>query len=109
MGILDLLRGSDINQGIETWKQTPGAMLLDVRSDEEYRQGHIPGSINMPLIEMRNFSSKVPDTNTPIFAYCLSGARSGRAVRFLKKTGYTNVQNIGAITGYHGRLATGSK
>jgi len=63
-----------------------GAMLLDVRTQEEYIMGHIPGSVNIPLSELpaevKRFNSA-----TPVVAICESGARSGQAVRFLRSNG----------------------
>ena len=49
MGFLDFFKQSDINQGVKEFTATPGAVLLDVRTSEEYRDGHIPGSRNVPL------------------------------------------------------------
>ncbi len=47
--MFELFRKKDINQGVEEWKSTEGAILLDVRTKEEYRTYHIDGSINIPL------------------------------------------------------------
>ena len=44
MGFFDFLKGPDINQGVKEYSTTDGAVLLDVRTPDEYRQGHIPGS-----------------------------------------------------------------
>ena len=49
MGFFDFLKGPDINQGVAEWNATPGAVLLDVRTPQEYREGHIPNSVNLPL------------------------------------------------------------
>ena len=49
MGFFDFLKGPDINQGIAEYRGTQGAVLLDVRTAQEYRGGHIPGSKNIPL------------------------------------------------------------
>ena len=105
MGFFDLFRKTDINAGVEQACTTPGAVLLDVRSAAEYREGHIPGSVNIPEDNIRSILNTVQDYDTPIFAYCLSGARSGRAVSALKALGYRNVNNIGGIRGYTGKIA----
>ena len=44
MGLLDALKQVDINEGVEEYKNTKGAVLVDVRTPDEYRQGHIAGS-----------------------------------------------------------------
>ena len=49
MSILDLFRRPDINDGLRRFESTPGAVLLDVRTAEEYAAGHLPGSRNLPL------------------------------------------------------------
>ena len=50
MGLFDwFARRPSLAEGLETWKSTPGAVLLDVRTPEEYRAGHIPGAQNLPL------------------------------------------------------------
>ena len=52
MGFFDFLKLPDIQQGVREYGETPGAVLLDVRTAEEYREGHIPGSRNLPLDEL---------------------------------------------------------
>ena len=49
MGFFDFLKQANINQGIEEYKRTAGAVLLDVRTPQEYQEGHIPESKNVPL------------------------------------------------------------
>ena len=97
--------GTDINQGVADFRETQGAVLLDVRSSAEYAGGHIPGSVNIPLDGIPAVLTKYPDRQTPLFVYCLSGGRSGRAVRFLKDAGYTSVINIGGIGSYKGEVS----
>lgn len=104
MGIFDFLRSPDMNQGVKEWKNTQGSVLLDVRTIEEYRQGHVPGGINIPLDELNKVSSKVPKKDTPLFVHCLSGGRSSQAVHILRQMGYKTVKNIGGINRYHGKL-----
>ena len=52
MGIFDFFKHSDINQGVQEYKNAVGAVLLDVRTHQEYREGHIPGSQNVPLQQL---------------------------------------------------------
>ena len=102
MGLFELLTGKDINKWIEEWKNIPGAVLIDVRSPDEYNSGHIPGSLNIPLNNINSVSGRIKEKETKIFVYCLSGARSAQAVSQIKKLGYTNVINIGGISRYTG-------
>ena len=65
-----------MNDGVEQARQTPGALLLDVRTPEEYAAGHVPGSRNIPLDCVGQAEL---DREAPLFVYCRSGARSGQA------------------------------
>lgn len=103
MSLFRCLRAPDVNQGVEEFQKTKGAVLLDVRTPEEYWEGHIPGSENIPLQQLETVTSRVQDKSTSVFVYCLSGGRSGQASRRLKKMGYENVTNIGGISAYRGR------
>lgn len=103
MGLFDVLfRRPDLEEGLERWRAVPGAALLDVRTPEEYRDGHVPGAVNLPLDRLAE--GELPQ-GRPIFAYCLSGARSARACAWLKRRGYEAV-NLGGIGGYRGVLET---
>ena len=93
-----------IDEGVQVCRSTPNAVLLDVRTPEEYAEGHIPGSVNLPLSNISQIASVVPSKDTPLFVHCLSGARSGQAVSYLKGEGY-NAKNIGGINGYKGEIA----
>lgn len=104
MGFFDFLRRPDINQGVEEYHATPGAVLLDVRTAGEYAGGHIPGSRNVPLDALDKITGLVSNKNTPIFVHCLSGARSRQAEGYLMQRGYTNVKNIGGISAWKGKV-----
>ena len=104
MGILNMLRGMDINAGVNRYLETKDAVLIDVRERSEYNDGHIPGSRNLPLAEINQIHKLVPEKSRAIFIYCLSGRRSGNAVSALKAKGYTSVSNIGGINKYEGPL-----
>ena len=104
MGLLDRWKQPDIDRGLEQFAQTPGAVLLDVRTPQEFAQGSIPGSRNLPLQELRA-APELISTDTPLFVYCLSGARSRQAAALLQRMGYSSVVNLGGICNYHGKVA----
>ena len=70
-----------------------GEIILDVRDDDEYREGHVPGAINIPVdaigqrfVELKKF--------TKIYVHCGGGGRAGRATEALIKNGISNVVHI---------------
>ena len=72
-----------------------GAIIIDVRSPQEYKEGHIDGAIIIPEYEIkRKIENKVQDKNQNIVVYCSSGSRSKKAQKILKKLGYENVYNL---------------
>lgn len=108
MGILDILFGvTNINASLEEVRNTEGAVLIDVRGADEYAAGHIPGAVNLDVNRIGEIGSVVSDKNAPVYTYCLTGRRSGRAVEALKNAGYTNVKNIGGINKYRGPKENG--
>ena len=104
MRFFDFLKGPDINRGVKEYSTTDGAVLLDVRTSDEYRQGHIPGSKNIPLQSIDKVADMIDNKATPIFLHCLSGARSRLAAAVLQQMGYSNVKNIGGISAYTGKV-----
>ncbi len=102
MGFLEHILGTDINAGVELYKNTEGAVLLDVRTKEEYSSGHIPGSINVPVEEIQNVESVITEHSTPVFVYCLRGGRATNAVKVMKTLGYDNARSIGGICKFKG-------
>ena len=104
MGFFDLFQQADIDQGVKEYLATPGAVLLDVRTSEEYRDGHIPGSKNVPLQALDNVASVAENKNMALYVYCRSGARSRQAAGLLRRMGYRNVNNIGGIAAYAGKV-----
>lgn len=96
--------GVDFQQGIEGYKKTEGAILIDVRGPEEYAGGHVPGSRNISLQEIVKLGEVITDKTTPLYVYCQSGARSKRAVMGLKKMGYEKVVDLGGIVSYKGEI-----
>lgn len=105
MDLFSLFKKTDINEGVRLFLDYPAmAVLLDVRTKEEYAQGHIKGSINIPLQEIEKAQQTVENKELPLFVYCRSGSRSAQAVKALKMMGYENARNIGGIIGYEGEL-----
>ena len=104
MGFFDFLRQPDVNQGVSDYKNTVGAVLIDVRTPEEYSEGHIPESRNVPLQTLDRVVNFVKNKDTELFVYCHSGARSRQAAAMLGRMGYTRVNNIGGISSYRGKV-----
>ena len=98
------MAAKSIHQGVSEFRNTPGALLLDVRTPQEYRQGHIPGSKNLPLQQLDNAPFLTDNMYTALFVYCHSGIRSSQAAIRLQEMGYTQVQSIGGIASYLGKL-----
>ena len=86
MGFLNKLFGIP-DKRILKEKLNEGAILLDVRTKEEYHYGHIEDSINIPASDLPDKIKKLNKENT-IIAVCESGARSAQAVRYLKSKGF---------------------
>jgi len=73
-----------------------GAIILDVRSKDEYTSGHIRGSVNIPVNRLTDNLKKLKAKDKPIITCCASGMRSASAKGILKSNGYSNVHNGGA-------------
>lgn len=72
-----------------------GAIIVDVRTRQEYTSGHIKNSINIPVNEINGHLDKLPAKDVTIITCCASGIRSSKAAGILKSNGYTNVHNGG--------------
>jgi phage shock protein E len=72
-----------------------GAMIVDVRSASEYAQGHIKGSLHIPLDTLASNLHKLKNKDAPIITCCASGMRSASAKGVLQAQGYTHVYNGG--------------
>lgn len=81
-----------------------GAIILDVRTKSEYSGGHIKGSINISVDQLKSNLNRLPDKQKPIITCCASGMRSSSAKGILKSNGYTQVYNGGSWTGLHNKL-----
>lgn len=80
----------------EKMNRTSGKTVLDVRTPEEYQEGHLANSILID-INREDFKEQVNklDKSKPVFVYCLSGGRSQRASAILKEQGFSKVYHLG--------------
>ena len=69
--------------------------IVDVRTPEEFAEGHVPGSINIPLNEIPERVAEFRGMASPIILCCRSGARSGNAAAYLAQQGISEVENGG--------------
>ncbi len=74
-----------------------GAPVVDVRTPAEFLQGHVPGSVNIPLDQFQLRMAEI-DPARPVLLCCASGGRSGMAKQMLEREGYTQVHNAGPWT-----------
>ena len=73
-------------------------LILDVRTKEEYDEGHIPNAVLMPHSDIEMFADTVIDElDTPVLIYCRSGRKSSIATEILIDMGYENVYDFGGI------------
>jgi rhodanese-related sulfurtransferase len=70
-----------------------GVLMIDVREEGEYAEGHIPGAINIPLRTVAQNLDKIP-ADQPVLVYCASGLRAGTALSALRTLGYDNVKSF---------------
>jgi rhodanese-related sulfurtransferase len=81
-------------------KDRADVLLIDVREQWEYDEGHIPGITLIPMNSVPSRLSEIPTDKTVVFA-CRSGNRSGQVFNYLKEQGYTNIHNLqGGITAW---------
>ena len=70
-------------------------ILLDVRSSQEFEEGHLSGAINIPTYELYILApKKLKDKDVIIIAYCTVGVRSKQAINILRKMGYRNLYHL---------------
>ena len=79
------------------------AVLIDVRTAEEFNEGHLDNAINVSSTVIKfNIKAHVTDLETPIIVYCRSGRRSAESADILVNLGYKNVYDMGGITTCNG-------
>ena len=97
-----------MEEGLELMEADSDYILLDVRRDDEFEEGHIPGAINIPNDSIGTEEiAELPDKNQTIYVYCRSGNRSKQASQKLVDLGYTDVIEFGGIIDYSGEIEKG--
>lgn len=95
-----------MSEGLEIAKKNPDAIIVDVRREDEYKAGHIPGAVllTMETISAETAAKVLPDKSKMILVYCRSGRRSKIAAQTLSELGYTNLIEFGGILDYNGKI-----
>ena len=95
-----------MSEGLEIAKKDPDAIIVDVRREDEYKAGHIPGAVllTMETISAETAAKVLPDKSKMILVYCRSGRRSKIAAQTLSEVGYSNLIEFGGILDYNGKI-----
>ena len=96
-----------MDEAVNIMKEETGYIILDVRREDEFVAGHIPGAINLAneSIDTKEIP-ELPDKGRLILVYCRSGRRSKEAAEKLVKLGYTNIVEFGGILDWKGEVVT---
>lgn len=95
------------DEAASVMKAESNYILLDVRTEAEFAQGHIPGAICIPNETIGTEPlPQLPDKSQLILVYCRSGRRSKEASSKLSAMGYTNIVEFGGINTWQGELVT---
>lgn len=97
-----------MEEAVDMMAQEQDYQILDVRTWEEYKQGHIPGAICIPNETIGTEPlPQLPDQNQLILVYCRSGNRSKQASEKLVELGYSNIVEFGGINSWTGETVSG--
>ena len=89
-------------------KANPKSIIIDVRDDDKWKEGHIPGAIHIQkAIIADEITKKVPDKKTEIFCHCGGGTSGPRAATLLNEMGYKNAKAIKG--GFRSYIASGEQ
>ena len=80
-----------VDEALRQW-QNKEAVIIDVRTPGEYRDGHIPGVVNIPLDELEKRMGEIPKDKKTVLI-CRTGSRSAQGTRLLRSKGFNNVYN----------------
>lgn len=101
-------RQIDAAEAVQIMAEEDEYIILDVRTEQEFAQGHIPGAINVPVETIgTECPPELPDKDQLILVYCRSGNRSKTASEALAKLGYSNIVEFGGIVDWPGDIVAG--
>lgn len=86
-------RDININELMYIISTNPNSILLDVRSPQEFKEGHLNGAINVPLYELETCYN-LNEKDKIIIVYCQSGIRSKKAIKILNRNGFKNLYHL---------------
>lgn len=96
-----------VDEAMRIMDSESDAVILDVRTQSEYEQGHIPGAVCVPNESITDSPiDSLPDPDQLILVYCRSGRRSKEAAQKLADIGYTNIVEFGGIIDWPGEIVT---
>lgn len=103
---MNTYKSVSMEQGLNLMENDSNYVLLDVRTIEEYNDGHIPNAIQLTneTFTKEEAENIIPSKDTVIYVYCRSGRRSKLSSQKLINFGYKNVIEIGGIIDYKGKL-----
>ena len=94
-----------LEEAKQLMKDEEGYIILDVRTKEEFAEGHIPGAICVPNETISDeMPEELPEQEQLILVYCRSGNRSKQASKKLAELGYTNIKEFGGIIDWDGEI-----
>ena len=96
--VMSIVLGIVALQAFAAEKESATAVIVDVRSEAEWNEGHLEGAVLIPydIIE-QGITAVAPDKSTKIYLYCRSGRRTAIAEETLKKSGYRDLVNLGTL------------
>lgn len=107
MGVMDFLKGPDINEGLLKYHQLKEAYLVDIRSQEDFAKAHVPGAVNLPMNQIGKAIYVLDNRLVPVFVYGWNAGDCKRGAQALRSLGFASVTALGACDRYHGELESG--
>ncbi len=99
------IRHVSMDDIVKIMEENKDYVIVDVRTPDEYKEGHIPNAINIPNETINEtVYNKLKDKNQLILIYCRSGSRSRQAAYKMQKLGYTNLVDFGGIINWKGKI-----